>query len=68
MVLNPFVEQRRIMKIKLMELMKQNQEIEEEKLIALFSLKTGLKVKTIETMMNEIKAVMEQETKEEAKT
>jgi len=51
---NPFVEQRRRMKLDLLEMMQRNPEMEESQIVALFSLKTGLKRDTIRLMLEEL--------------
>jgi len=47
MLYNPFVAQRKAMKLELINMIKDKGEVEKEKIIALFSLKTGLKRATI---------------------
>ena len=56
---NPFVEQRKMMKMQLFNLMKRNPEIPEDRIIAIFSLKTGLKEKTCREYLRELKAALD---------
>jgi hypothetical protein len=59
MAYNPFVEQRKAMKMQLMKFMLENKGMSEDKIIAIFSLKTGLKGKTIKEYIEEIKEALE---------
>ena len=51
---NFFVEVRRKDKIALAKMLKENPDIDEGKILALFSLKTGYKIETIRRMFNEL--------------
>ena len=56
---NYFVEKRRIDKQKLLRLFNEHQDIEENKLIAIFSMQTGYRIETIKEMVEELRqAVM----------
>ena len=59
MAYNPFVEQRKAMKMQLIRFMSENKGMSEDKLIAIFSLRTGLKGKTIREYIGEIKEALE---------
>ena len=63
---NPFVEQRKAMKIQLMKFMRGNQGMEEKRIVALFSMKTGLRTETIRSYLTEIKDAMELEIIQES--
>ena len=52
---NPFVEQRKRHKLDLYDLIKKNRGVSKEQLIALFSLRTGLKRETIKGYIEELK-------------
>jgi len=60
---NPFVEQRKQYKLKLLDLIKRNPNIDKEQLIALFSLQTGLKRDTIKEYLSELEeaGILEQD-------
>jgi len=51
---NPFVEQRRLHKLKLLDMIQKNKGMEREQLIALFSLQTGLKRQTVKEYIDEL--------------
>lgn len=52
---NPFIEQRRIMKQLLYKMMSENREMEEDRIIAIFCLKTGIREKTAREYLREMK-------------
>ena len=52
---NPFVEIRRLNKLDILSTIQKNPRIEETQLVAIFSLKTGLKTITIREMLRELK-------------
>jgi hypothetical protein len=53
-IFNPFVAQRRQHKLELAEFIKKNPYMERERVIALFSLRTGLKRETIKKYLEEL--------------
>jgi predicted transcriptional regulator len=52
---NYFVSVRKIEKQKLLNFIKQNPNVSIKKLLALFSLQTGLKTSTLQTYINELR-------------
>ncbi|MEM2614609.1 MAG: hypothetical protein QXO15_10395 [Nitrososphaerota archaeon] len=52
--INPFVEQRKQLKLMLLDMIKRYGELDAERIIALFSLKTGLKRETIKEYWKEL--------------
>lgn len=56
---NPFVTQRRVMKNLLWRIWRENPNLSEEKILALFSLKTGISEKTARQYLKEIKTAIE---------
>jgi len=54
------------MKIQLMKFMRGNQGMEEKRIVALFSMKTGLRTETIRSYLTEIKDAMELEIIQES--
>ena len=61
---NPFVEQRKIMKLMLIKMLQENKEVSEDKIIAIFCLKTGLREKTAREYLKEIKMALEIEVEQ----
>jgi len=55
MPVNYFVEKRRQDKQRLLKLFNDNSEMEEKKIIAIFSLQTGYKIETIRQMVEELR-------------
>jgi len=55
MSLNYFVEQRRKDKQNLLKMFRENNGEDENKLIAVFSLKSGLRMETVKQMVEELK-------------
>lgn len=53
-IFNPFVEQRRLHKLRLLDLIKKNPTLDREQIIAVFSLQTGLKRATIKEYLSEL--------------
>lgn len=51
---NPFVAQRRKDKLELLEMVRKNKGMDERQLIALFSLRTGLRRQTVREMLDEL--------------
>ena len=64
---NPFVEQRKRMKQQLYRMIQENPDLEHEKIVALFCLKTGLRESTAMQYLREIEAVFDIEIERQAK-
>lgn len=67
---NPFVETRKQMKQLLFQMLNSNKNLDEDKIIGLFCLKTGIHEKTARQYLKELKDVflIEQEKEETLKT
>jgi len=61
---NPFVEQRKIMKSMLIKMLSENKEVSEDKILAIFCLKTGLREKTAREYLKEIRMALEIEVEQ----
>ena len=61
---NPFVEQRKNMKSMLIRMLSENKEVSEDKVIAIFCLKTGLREKTAREYLKEIRMALEIEVEQ----
>jgi predicted solute-binding protein len=64
---NPFVEERKKNKALLSEMMRKLDNIDERRVLALFSSKTGISLKTAEKYFEEIKDALGDDWKEELK-
>jgi len=65
MVLNPFLEQRKRMKQLLLEMLQKNKNLSVEQILAIFSLKTGVRIKTAKEYLEELKILLESREKRE---
>lgn len=64
-MINPFVEQRKRMKLLLLKMLEENKEMPRKKVLALFSLKTGISIKTAKRYLEELEEVVIDEEEEE---